>query len=271
MSDLSQSSTLSAARQPLPTGSPGQPGLKEIWHHPLALQSRAFTRVLCRLVTAWSTRHIVEIRGVNHIAPERDPFILALNHNQRWEAVLVPTRLIYHRQGRLLHFLADWNFLLMPGVATLYRRSGVITVTRKDARPRFLNALRPLFSHALPARQRALDRLRAGASVGVFPEGTINRHPHRLLRGSTGTAQLALRSGASIVPAGIRFPEHRGSDPITDGERMIVEIGEPIEPPTVADRQRPRRGELRELHQQIMLELAKLSGKSWSPRAQKRR
>ena len=34
-----------------------------------------------------------------------------------------------HRGGRLIHFLADWNFRLIPGIGLMYRRAETITVT----------------------------------------------------------------------------------------------------------------------------------------------
>lgn len=118
---------------------------------------------------------IVRVRGLERIAPEHDPFILALNHSTKLEALFLPAFLLHQRAGTPLHFIADWNLKLVPGIACIYRAGDVITLDRKPARPRFLNALRPLLTDRVPAFTRAAERLVAGASVGIFPEGTTNR------------------------------------------------------------------------------------------------
>jgi 1-acyl-sn-glycerol-3-phosphate acyltransferase len=221
----------------------------------------------------WSRRYVLEVRGLEKVAPEADPFLFVANHSQRLEAVLLPALLIFHRRGKLVHFLADWPTLLVPGAGLLLRRSGAITVASKSARWPILNRLRPLFAHPEPAFERARRALLSGSPVGIFPEATMNRDPRRLLRGQTGAARLALRTGVPVVPAGIRFPAHDlGPDrPIADREPMVIEIGDPIAPPVPAADAPPERGAVRELHALVMTELARLSGKSWTPQAQRRR
>ncbi|NJL28647.1 MAG: 1-acyl-sn-glycerol-3-phosphate acyltransferase, partial [Thermoanaerobaculia bacterium] len=225
---------------------------------------------LCRVVNSLGARYVLDVRGLEHVAPERDPFLLVLNHNQRYEAVLIPTLLVYHRSGRLIHFMADWHFMLMPFVAMLYRQSRVILIANKDALWKPLNVFRPLFTDGVPPFERALERLRGGASVGIFPESTINRDPTRLLRGSTGAARLALDSGVPIVAAGIRFPNHDPAQPIRDGERMTLEICPPIVPERPHGPE-PTLAEVRALHQTLMETIARACGKHWSPQARRRR
>lgn len=245
---------------------------KDVWRRELPLQERRGTRLINRTVVSLARRHLVGVEGMlESIHPDNDPFILVLNHNQRLESVLVPNILIFYRGGKLLHFMADWNFMLMPGVATLYRRSGVILVDRKDAKPKFLNVFKPLFKQETTAFQRAAVRLREGGSVGIFPEGTINRDPQRLMRGLPGAAKLALETGVKVVPVGIRFPLLKAAETIRDGAKMSLHIGASIPAPPVADPSKPNRDEIRAFHAEIMSSLATLSGKSWHPEAQKRR
>ena len=90
-------------------------------------------RVLVRGAAMVSRARVGAIRGLEHIAPERDPFILAINHSTRQEALLVPPLLILLRSGRRIHFLADWNFRMIPGVDLLYRRAGANPLTKPHA------------------------------------------------------------------------------------------------------------------------------------------
>lgn len=260
---------ISACLRPEPAPA-SRPGWRRVWSRPLPLQDSPATRFLCRSIISLVGRRVVEIRGLEHVAADVDPFIFVANHSQRLEAVLLPTLLIYHRDGKLIHFMADWPTMLVPVAGLLLRRAEVITVTRKNARWHWLNRFKPLFEHAEPAFERALSKLRAGASVGIFPEGTMNRHPERLLRGHAGAARLALRAGVPVVPAGIRFPGQEPARPIADLTPMAIEIGPPMRPPGVPSRE-PTRNDVQEFHSRVMREIARLSGKRWNPRVQRRR
>ena len=55
---------------------------------------------------------------------------------------------------------------------------------------------------ALASLDTALAVLADGGAFGIYPEGTRSRDG-RLYRGRTGVAQLALTSGAPIVPVGL--------------------------------------------------------------------
>jgi len=240
--------------------------MSSVFSQPLPRQDKPLTRFLCRLLTAIGRKSLVRLRGSENVAPHLDPFLLVANHNQRLEAALLPALLTFERQGKLVHFLADWPMFLVPFVGLLYRRGGVIPVAGKSARPAFLNVLRPLFVDATPAHDRALAVLREGRSIGVFPEGTMNRDPRFLLRGRPGAARMAIAAQVPVVPVGISFPHHRGEGPIRDGEAMAIEIGSSLSPPKSSDK-----NALLGFHQQIFERLAALSGKTFSPDAPRRK
>src|SRR5262249_44969240 len=181
------------------------PAPRELLRWPLPHQG-ALGRCVVRALALLARRQVLNISGLEHVQPACDPFILVLNHSTMIESLLVPALLILARDGRLIHFLADWNYRLIPGVGLIYKRAETITVTRKPARPRVLNLLKPLYSHPLSVLDRARLQLAAGQSVGIFPEGKVNRDPSRLLRAHHGAALLSLESGVPIVPAGIRLP-----------------------------------------------------------------
>lgn len=221
-------------------------------------------RWLLRFFALLARRQVRALYGLHHIDPANDPFILALNHSIRREAVLVPALLFLHRNGRFIHFFSDWNNLLIPGYGLLIARAGTITVTRKPARPAFLNALMPLFRHPVPAMERARRHLAAGRPVGIFPEGTVNRDPSRLLPPRVGMARLALETGVPVVPVGIRFPDAAPGVPRNERAALDVHIGAPLHPPGLAER--PRIADVRAFSAVIMNEIGRLSGKEWQPR-----
>jgi 1-acyl-sn-glycerol-3-phosphate acyltransferase len=167
-----------------------------------------------------------------------------------------------YRGGRLIHFMADWNFRLIPGIGLIYRRAQTITVTRKSARPHILDLLKPCYFERLTVLERARARLLVGMSVGIFPEGRVNSDRDRLLRGRTGAAYLSLQTGVPIIPAGIRLPE---AQPGRSAPRAPLEIriGAPLKPPRLS-REGAAIADLRAWHAAIMGEISRLSGKAWS-------
>lgn len=216
------------------------------------------------LVLAGWRRRIVAVEGSERLATAPDPFILIANHSQRPEAVLMPVLAVVLRGGKRVRFLSDWMFQLMPVVGIVLRRSRVITLTHKPARPRILNLLRPLWHDPVPALVRARKALEAGDTIGVFPEGTVNRDPHKLLRGNPGAAKLSLETARPVVIVGIRFPSHAGDGPITDNLPFSLHVGEPLRPPPCSRPGHPTPSEIREWHATMMRELARLSGKTWT-------
>lgn len=252
---------------PIATGPTNVPSRFSIWRRPLPrLRGRPVTRGVCRTLLSIFHRQVLSINGLEHVSPDKDPFILALNHSQGPEAVLAPTWLCFHRGGRMIHFMADWNFLLWPVLGWVIQLHEPIVVTHKPAKPKFLNRLRPWYEPRLGPMEAAADFLRSGRSVGMFPEATVNRHPTQLLRGQLGLARLAVDTGAPVVPGGIRFPEHRGEGPIENWEPFTIHFGPPLAPPL-------RDGDTLQaatrFHEQIMSAISTLSGKKWQPHARR--
>ena len=212
---------------------------------------------------AVGARFVVEISGQEHLHPDNDPFIVVLNHNQKLEALYVPGILIHLRKGKIIHFLADWNFCLVPGVWLFYHWGHVITIARKPAKPRFLNIFKPLFTSREPGFTRAERALAEGRPIGIFPEGTTNRNPTRLLKGFSGAAQLSLQTQVPVLPIGIRFPNHDRTKPIPECIPVSLNIGAPLDPQPVSGK--PKLDQIRAWHRQIMTTIADLSGKTWQP------
>lgn len=257
--ELGRAAMTTTAAEPAQTGRAWHcPSVGELMRRPLP-DLGAADRLLTRGVGCLTFHRFESVTGLEHIGPQADPFVLALNHTTRFEAVAVPALLMYHRRGRRVHFLADWNFKMIPGIGLLYRRSGAIVVTRKSARPRFLNALKPFYAEARPSHARALAHLDAGRSVGVFPEGTVNRDDARLMRGRLGAARLSLEAGVAVVPGGIRMIGDGGRRP-----RLVLSFGPPLRPLAPPSEQIDR-SLVRAWHATIMTEIARLSGKAWEP------
>lgn len=183
-------------------------------------------RLALRAVMATAGR-LVEVEQPEEVRGLPDPAIFALNHNNSFESVVVPSTLIHHRQGRLIHFMVDWMFLHIPVVGWVMRQNEPVPVYTKPARWRVAESYRLARRDRSPV-DACLSLLTAGESVGVFPEGTRNPRPDRLLRGRAGVGRLVLMSDAPVVPVGIRFPVAERTGRIPPVGRMRIRVGRPL-------------------------------------------
>ncbi|MFN0066744.1 MAG: lysophospholipid acyltransferase family protein [Limisphaerales bacterium] len=236
----------------------------ELRRRPLpALAREPLTRLIIRGGLLAGRGLIHEVHGAEHVTAPAGAFVLTPSHGTRHEALLFPILVAALRGGRIVPFLADWNFAMIPVVGLVMRRGRCIFLTRKPAKPAFLNVFRPLFAGKVPAFERARRLLAAGSPVGVFPEGTVNADSRRLLRGHSGAAQLSLQTGAPVVPAGLRYHRHALDGRIHPRAPFTVVFGPPMVPPATAGE--PELGLVRDWHQAVMQEIARLAGRGWAP------
>lgn len=234
-----------------------------VWRWPLERIPRWDVRALARLTARLALRQVTEVVNWQQLLPDRDPFILVANHGSRREAVYLSALCLLVRSGKPVRFLADWNFRLIPGVGYFYDHSGAILVTGKPARPRILNRLKPRFTRHGPPLEQARATLVGGGSVGVFPEGTVNRRADQLLRGRYGAARLSLELGVPLLPVGLRFLGPGRPDGLCDSSAPLrIAIGRPLHPPQAAASTSP--GQVLDWHRETMAAIAELCGKAWT-------
>lgn len=137
-----------------------------------------------RLVTWINTRR--EVIGLKHV-PRKGPVILASNHLSEADPAIIMTLM-----PRRIVWMAKRELFDLPVLGIFYHFYGAIPVRRFEA--------------DLPALRKAEEALRKGQVLGMFPEGTRSRDC-RLGHGEPGTALMALRSGALILPIGISGTE----------------------------------------------------------------
>lgn len=80
---------------------------------------------------------------------------------------------------------------------------------------------------------RAVDALRGGEVVVIYPEGTVTGREDGLpMEGKTGVARLALRTGAPVVPMASWGSEpvwqKSGKGSLRFGRPILTAVGEPL-------------------------------------------
>ena len=120
------------------------------------------------------------IKGIENI-PKNENYILAGNHT-KW---LDPVMLVAIVKDEI-HFLAKDS--LFKGITKpIVKGMGAISVNRKI--------------HDHQALENAIDALRKGAVIGIFPEGTINREKKEpTLPFKIGAVKMANTTNTKIIP-----------------------------------------------------------------------
>lgn len=190
------------------------------------------------VVAAWGR---LTVEGLDAL-PSSGPVLVVGNHDSHWDPVAVGVAAIRRRQIRALAKSTLWD---VRGLSPILNGMGQIPIERGagDA----------------GALSRAIEELRRGACIGVFPEGTRSRG--KVLRARSGVGRLALEvpeaklvcvaiEGTSDLTGfprrpriGIRFFEpaggqaQPGEEPGEIAVRLLAEIRELV-PPTISFRKR---------------------------------
>ena len=187
------------------------------------------------------------VRGLEHV-PATGALILASNHQSFVDSVVIPAVL-----PRPVSFLAKSDYFEGTGLKgrlmkAWFETFRALPVDRDDSKA------------ALASLDTALGVLAEGGAFGIYPEGTRSRDG-RLYRGRTGVAQLALTSGAPIVPVGLRDTDRL--QPVGSNRprlvRVTVTFGEPIDVQGQYDGWPPGRAR-REITDRVMSAIQQLTG-----------
>jgi 1-acyl-sn-glycerol-3-phosphate acyltransferase len=188
----------------------------------------------------------VNATGLHHV-PADGPAILCPNHISFFDSLVLPCVL-----PRRISYVGKAEYLDSWKTRYVFPAIGMIPIDRTGG----------------SSAQRALDTaarvLSRGELFGIYPEGTRSRDGY-LHRGRTGAARLALRTGAPLVPVGIRgtdLMQPTGAKFPKPFTACQVNIGAPIHVTRYLDREGDRML-LRQLTDEVMFEIAKLSGQTY--------
>ena len=142
-----------------------------------------------------------KIIGASNI-PKNGALIICANHKHIMDQcpILISTKRMVHYMAKKEYF--DGKF------AWFFKMAGCISVNRsiKDTE----------------ASNQAINLLKEGYAVGLFPEGTRNRTKEPLLPFKFGAVSMAKKTDALIVPVGI-IGEYKFRS-----KNLIIRIGKPF-------------------------------------------
>ena len=182
----------------------------------------------------------IEVSGTREVPA--GPWILASNHLSHFDPPLLASAF-----ARPIDFLAMRELFQPAWFGFLMRKCHVIPISRERVDTK--------------AFKIALDRLKAGRIVGIFPEGGLRAGKASVLEGAAlteGITLLAARSGCAVRPVVLV-----GSDQLYVARnwfrrpRVVVAVGKPIPSPIRGESRKEWAAKLARSMQALYVEVKK--------------
>ena len=144
--------------------------------------------------------HPVSVKGLENLP--RNGALLIANHSSNWDPILLATAL--PRDYRL-RVMAKEELFHYPVVSWLIRVGGAFPVNRGGA--------------DIQAVKTAMQSIRDGQNLLIFPEGTRSRNGNQRGQFHSGSFRCATKSKCPIVPVALvdsfKVLDQKGSKPVT--------------------------------------------------------
>lgn len=186
-------------------------------------------------IVQWAFKCICFIAGIKLtvIGEEnipKDEAVLYIGNHRGFFDIIVS----YSRCPNLTGYISKDVIKKVPILSTYMKRLHCIFLNREDVR------------QGLSVILEAIDSVKNGISICVFPEGTRNKDadPTSVLKFKEGTFKIASKSGCKIVPMALTgtaevFENHL---PWVHSAHVTLEYGKPIDPKTLTREEQKKLG-----------------------------
>lgn len=170
-------------------------------------------------IVNWAFRMVLRISGVSisyrgeERIPKDTPVLYVGNHRSYFDIVMT-----YIRVPRTTGYISKKEFLKIPLLSNWMKNLHCLFLDRENVKEGMKTIL------------AAIEEMKNGVSICIFPEGTRNRTQDALLPFHAGSLKIAEKAKCPIVPmaianAGAIFEDHF---PKIQKTKVIIEYGEPI-------------------------------------------
>jgi len=193
--------------------------LPEVPDHPVEATERPYNGIIIPIAKALMKAQGIRLTvfGAENI-PLQGPALLAVNHTGYYDFIF--GGIAAHLRGRrLVRFMAKKEIFDAPVAGPLMRAMKHLPVDRSAGASSLVDAV---------------ERLRAGQLVGIFPEATISRS-FELKEFKNGAARIAAEADAPLIPMVIWGSQRiwtKGHPKRLGRTRtpVFIRIGEPVDP-----------------------------------------
>ncbi|MDD6491285.1 MAG: lysophospholipid acyltransferase family protein [Firmicutes bacterium] len=154
----------------------------------------------------------VEVRGEENV-PQDEAVLYIGNHRSYFDILIT-----YVRVPRPTGYIAKKEMLRYPLLVNWMKNLHCLFLDRQDIK------------QGLKVILDAIEKVKSGISICIFPEGTRNRVNHTFMEFHEGSFKIAAKTGCAIVPMTIYnsadiFEDHL---PKVRKAHVILEYGKPI-------------------------------------------
>ncbi len=170
-------------------------------------------------IVNWAFRCVLFLAGTSvtvlgeENVPKDEPVLYIGNHRSYFDIVMT-----YVRVPRPTGYIAKVEMQKIPLLSNWMRNLHCLFLDRTDIK----QGMKTILS--------AIDKIKSGISICIFPEGTRSRVPDTFLEFHDGSFKVAEKTGCPIIPmsinnAGAIFEEHM---PKIRKTHVVIEYGKPI-------------------------------------------
>lgn len=170
-------------------------------------------------IVNWAFRCVLFLAGTSvtvlgeENVPKDEPVLYIGNHRSYFDIVMT-----YVRVPRPTGYIAKVEMQKIPLLSNWMRNLHCLFLNRTDIK----QGMKTILS--------AIDKIKSGISICIFPEGTRSRVPDTFLEFHDGSFKVAEKTGCPIIPmsinnAGAIFEEHM---PKIRKTHVVIEYGKPI-------------------------------------------
>ena len=154
----------------------------------------------------------VVVKGAENV-PKDEPVLYIGNHRSYFDILIT-----YVRVPRPTGYIAKKEMLRYPLLVNWMRNLHCLFLDRNDVK------------QGLKIILTAIDKVKSGISICIFPEGTRNKVNHTFMEFHEGSFKIASKTGCPIIPMTIYnsadiFEDHL---PKIKKTQVILEYGKPI-------------------------------------------
>ena len=170
-------------------------------------------------IVNWAFRVVLFLSGVSvtvlgeENVPKDEAVLYIGNHRSYFDVIMT-----YVRVPRPTGYMAKVGMLHVPSLSTWMKYLHCIFLDRSDIKAGMKSIL------------DAVEKVKSGISICIFPEGTRNRTEDILLEFHNGSFKIAEKTGCPVVPMSINnaaaiWEEHL---PWIKKTHVVIEYGKPI-------------------------------------------
>lgn len=163
-------------------------------------------------VVLWITGVTVTVIGEENV-PSDTPVLYVGNHASNFDILLT-----YIRVPRLTGYIAKKEFLKIPLLSNWMRNLHCLFLDRENIKA------------GIKTIRKSIDKMKAGISICIFPEGTRNRHPDTFLPFHDGSFKIAEKSDCPVLPMSINNSSamFEKQYPRIKKAHVVLEYGKPF-------------------------------------------